>query len=133
MPSYNDLFQYRANAEAYLSRNQKEDRVITFALKKVLKTTRSLVEDYQDDVQDQRSLLSLKGDKKEIIVNAQGQYQYTAEAEIELRKRIKELGRRPLPDSFKPHFVKAEDVPEDLSFYERNAFEGFVLEKTIEE
>lgn len=96
---------------------------LKYALKKVTKSLKPIIEDYQDDLEDLRiDYCSVDADGN-IINDEKGNYKFSKENTKKLKKAGKELFEKEV--EIKPHFVEIpKDVPEELV----EVFSGFVFE-----
>ena len=113
-------------AEAWLNQN-KEQSKFNFALSKIRKKIKSQVEDYQDESSEHRITLASVDDKKNVLIDAQGNFSFTPENHKTLLSKVKEIGKQTI--EFEPHFVNQNDIPESLPYSYREAFEGFVIKE----
>ena len=99
-----------------------------YALNKVKKGTESIVEDFNDDIEEARLKLAGKDSDGYVIVENE-KYKMTPENTIKLNKKVKELQNEEV--EVKPHITK--DVPKDLSLTIVDALVPFVIEDVKEE
>ena len=125
--TYRDLLTFRQYAGSWLA-SHKEPSKFRYGVKKIFDATKTLHEQYDEQLQD----LSIEHCTEKdgvIATNAGGGFQFSKE---NLRKRnaaTKELSKK-LVDV--PSYM-AKEPPKDLSDDEREAFAGFVLPDLADE
>lgn len=125
--TYQDVLEFAHAANSWLS-SHKDDQKFTYALRKLLKRAKPLIEAYQEQVEDLNIEHAAVNDKGIIQREPNGACAYTKEALHTRNKAIRALVRTDV--TLEPHLV---DPPAELTEAERSAFAGFVLAPEIEE
>ena len=140
--TFRSVFEFRGHAQAYLaSCDRKRDEAkkpkegeeaakpeprskFEYALRKVLKKSDRIAEDYNDTLSDIQIDNALDDPTtKELLKDSQGQFKYSKEGAKARNKAARELLDKPC--EIEPHI--AESVPDDVEDDQREEFRGFII------
>ncbi|NOS92092.1 MAG: hypothetical protein HOP30_09235 [Cyclobacteriaceae bacterium] len=118
---------FHNNAHLLLSQKKGQESKLLFKLRKVIKKTTNLFNDYMDEIQEIR-IDHASVDEKGNVIQVEGNYKFTPEKVKELTKKIRAKEKELI--EIEPHFV--DNMPEDLPLDFREVFENFVLREQEE-
>jgi predicted transcriptional regulator len=136
-----DLVNYINRASEWLAKNL-EKSPFKYALEKVLKSSVKLYNDYQEILQEKLNFITYdcatlieRDGKKVFMTDDQGRYCFEPERAKERDRKQREERRRMLQELIEVpyHWVAAENVPQDLTEAEIEAFTGFVIREEAAE
>lgn len=117
---------FDANAEVWLNQQKNKESKFLYALRKVKKKVKRIVEDYTDELNELRvSFASVDEKTKNILTKENGSFEFTSDQHKILAKKLREAGR--VEVEIEHHFVKEEDLPDDLPYSYQEIFTDFVI------
>jgi hypothetical protein len=122
--TYQDIFNFNNTARGYLVEHEKENTKFAWALHRMVKRAQTVIDDYNEKVQELNIEHCSVDEKGNILENGRGGYTYTKDALLKRNKAQNDLTKQDV--EIEPYMAK--DVPE-LKFNERLMFEGFVIPK----
>jgi hypothetical protein len=121
-----DVLEFYQAAQAYLSTKRDESK-FTYAVRKVLKRAKPIVEAYHEQLEDWNIEHAAENPDGTIKREANGACAFKKEDLAKRNVKIRALARTVV--TIEPHFM---DAPESLTEAERVAFTGFVLAEADE-
>lgn len=106
-------------------RSEKETKEylrVKYALNKVSKSLKSIIDSYNEEKSDLALDFCSVDSDKNVIIDEKGNYKFTAEKQKIYGKKVKELLAKEV--EIKPHFVA---IPEGFSPGAIEVFEGFIF------
>jgi len=127
--TYKEVSEFKVAANAYLNGMAKDALYIPLkrAVKKIDGITK--METIEDELEDYRIKNCIKGDK-EAIIYKDNQYQFTAEAMINLKRLLKQKDKEEIEVEL-DYFVKIKDIPSTIPASWRRRFEGFIFPEEL--
>lgn len=122
MKTYQDVISFVNVATTWASEHKNEGK-FHYALRKMLKQCDAIIETYREKSKDADIEYCLEDDKKAIETNAQGGFKFSKSSLRARDAAVRALGKMPV--TITPFIAKT--VPLDLSYAERDVFDGFVL------
>src|SRR5882724_6960915 len=122
MKSYRECFEYVRTAGQWIAKHEEESK-FKYALTKVSRKLARVQEKWQELIEE-INIEHCATDKEGVILRDEhGQYKYVKEELIKRNKEVNSLYNQEV--NIEPHF--ATEVPEDLTYLEREVFGGFVI------
>lgn len=124
------VLTFRINANKYVQEHtkEKEKSKFTHALEKMISRTNEIEKKYNTSIQDMRVEHASEDDKKNLIMDKDGQFAFTKENHKKLTIAI----RAKLEDKVTIEPYWASFVPDDLGMALTEVFEDFVIKKEEE-
>lgn len=113
---------FNALASSYVKEFEGKNK-LAHAVKRQQKLIKNHVEQIQDELQEAAINLASVDDKGNLIVNGDN-YTYTPQKRIELNRKQKEIFKKEV--EIENYY--ATELPEDLEYHFKEAFNGFVIE-----
>jgi hypothetical protein len=128
--SNKQIAQFKRVADVILKFSPERHSRLYFAVEKMNKRCDTHVENYADQEADLRRQFAMTStdpkEKGKLLRDDRNQYQYTAEGEGNLHKKLRELANKKI--EIKSHLLNEEDIPEDLTLdYEGNDGNSYTL------
>lgn len=120
--TYRQINEFIAAASVYLKAHPEPSK-LEYALKKMLKRSGAVMEDYNEKLEDLRIDNCIENDKGVIARDERGNYQFSKDGLKTLLKAHRELADKPV--SLEVYIATA--LPENLSEADRENFAGFVV------
>lgn len=127
--TYKEISIFVNMATGYLNANPAQN-LLSAALTRVIKMLKTSNEDFEERMKLQRIKLAIKeGSNKAVLINKDNQYQYTEENLLALEQFLKDEQNK--TKNIKPVWVEEKELPANLIYSWRSAFEKFVIKEVV--